>query len=133
MKRKYAILSCALSLLSVLAPAQTGTGKVCLAPVPKVLKGYSSPEVQCASLDFTVQIDDRVPIALSETKSILVDKLDIRARHMVVVRCDGKPNQTFRFRFADYESQKLCFFIHGLYKTAQLWEDKQCPWCKCRE
>jgi hypothetical protein len=47
-----------------------------------------------------------------------------------MVLCDGKPQQSFRFRFSTFKSNRLCLFINDLYQTVQLWKLKESPWCK---
>jgi hypothetical protein len=61
-----------------------------------------------------------------------VDDLDMAAKHRVVVYRAGKPQQSFGFRFSGFEENKACLFLNGLYWTAQLWEPKRAPWCKCK-
>ena len=39
-----------------------------------------------------------------------------------MISCDGKPQQSFSFRFAELKTNDLCLFINDLYKTAQLRE-----------
>jgi len=48
------------------------------------------------------------------------------------VFCDGKPQQSFTFRFAEYGADHLCLFINRLYQTAQLWRPREARWCKCQ-
>jgi hypothetical protein len=64
-------------------------------------------------------------------KSVKIEILDPIARHRVVVLCNGKPQQSFTFRFSEFKTGQLCLFLNDLYKTVQLSEAKECPWCKC--
>lgn len=58
--------------------------------------------------------------------------LDLKLRHRMVVFCEGKRQQSFRFHLSDYKTGKACLFLNDLYLTAQLWEPKEAPWCKCK-
>jgi hypothetical protein len=58
--------------------------------------------------------------------------LSTTARHRVVIYRAGKAQQSFTFHFADFKSPTPCLFLNDLYWTAQLWESKQAPWCKCK-
>jgi len=79
-----------------------------------------------------VKIDALQTIAWPTKKSVKIEALDVTAPHRVVVFCSGKPQQSFKFRFSDFNSRELCLFINDLYKTVQLWESKGTPWCKCK-
>ena len=79
-----------------------------------------------------MEIDAQPVMAWPTKKSVHID-LDVSQAHRVVVFCDGKPQQSFKFRFADFKTPKLCLFINDLYKTVQLWESKDAPWCKCKD
>jgi len=65
-------------------------------------------------------------------ESLKIDGLDLSVKHRVVVTCGGKAQQSFEFRHSDYKTTKLCLFINDPYKTAQLWDHKASPWCKCK-
>jgi len=67
-----------------------------------------------------------------KSESMKVDGLSTTARHRVVIYRAGKAQQSFTFRFSDFESSSPCLFLNDLYWTAQLWERKKAPWCKCR-
>ena len=122
--------------------AESETGSVCLAPVFEKPDGRSAPGLFCESAGLSLKIDtqESIPFPLiSEQhgatqvgKSLKIDSLDTSTRHRVVVYCNGKPQQSFSFRFSDFTTKHLCLFINDLYKTAQLWESKRCPWCKCK-
>jgi hypothetical protein len=86
----------------------------------------------CSGGRYTLMVDDRPAVEWPRTQSLKIDGLDAKARHRVVVRCDEKPHQSFRFRFSDFKSLEPCLFLNDLYKTAQLWESRRAPWCSCR-
>ena len=67
------------------------------------------------------------------TKDGIEIDLNVSATHRVVVFCNGKPQQSFKFRLAEFKSAKLCLFLNDLYRTVQLWESKRSPWCNCKD
>jgi hypothetical protein len=123
--------------------AEPESGSVCIAPVLEKPDGRSAPGLFCESAKLSLKIDTQlaVPFPLIPEqhggtdrigKSVKIDGLDTAARHRIVVYCNGKPQQSFTFRFSDFTTNQLCLFINDLYKTAQLWESKRCPWCKSK-
>jgi len=121
--------------------AEPESGSVCVAPVPEKPDKRSAPGLFCESEKLSFKIDTQPAASfpfISEQrgtyrigKRLRVDGLDTAARHRVVVYCNGKPQQSFTFRFSEFKTRQLCLFLNSLYKTAQLWDAKQCPWCKC--
>ena len=122
--------------------AASETGSVCIAPVFEKPDGMSAPGLSCESKKLSVSFDNQqaMPFPLISEhdgkyqigKSVKIDALDTATRHRVVVYCHGKPQQSFTFRFSDFKTSQLCLFLNDLYKTAQLWEAKESPWCKCK-
>ena len=118
------------------------SGSLCIAPILDVADDRSAPGLFCESAKLSLRIDTQQPVLwpmISERdgtyrrgKILKIDGLDAASRHRVVVFCDGKAQQSFTFRFSDYKANRLCLFINDLYKTVQLWEEKRCPWCKCK-
>jgi len=92
----------------------------------------SAPGFFCDSAKLSVKIDAQQPTAWPVKENVKIDGLDAAATHRVVVFCNGKPQQSFRFRFSDLKTRVLCLFINDMYKTAQLWESKGSSWCKCK-
>ena len=112
--------------------ADTPKGSVCISPVPEKPIPMSAPGLNCASGKLSFRIDAIPETPWPVRESIKIGDLDLGGRHRVTIMCDSKPQQSFRFRYSEYEKTKLRLFINDLYKTAQLWEDKDSPWCKCR-
>jgi hypothetical protein len=111
------------------------TGTICVAPLPQPVDGRrgAGPEtVVCDADKYSVKIDLRQPVSWPIKESAKITGLELAAPHRVVVLCDGKSRQSFKFHFSEFKSQKLCLFLNDLYWTVQLWQDKQCPWCKCK-
>jgi hypothetical protein len=119
-------------LLCPLCFTQSEQGSICVAPISKDWPPTGGPNLICASNDFSLKIDDRKAVPWSAKKSAKIDGLDLGVRHRIVVYCDGKVQQSFRFSFSQFKNTEVCLFLNDLYKTAQLWEPKQSPWCKCK-
>lgn len=124
-----AAMTAVLAGLALSAPPKDGS--VCVAPVLAKPVPASAPRLFCSSEKLSFKIDAKT-MAWPIKKSVKIEGLDPTVRHRVVVLCDGKPQQSFGFRVSDFKSTELCLFLNDLYKTAQLWEVKRCPWCKCK-
>lgn len=131
MRRKTIALLIVL-LLSAQLSAGSESGIVCVAPVPEKASPYSAPGFFCESKKLSLKIDEQQAVPWPINESIAIGSLDLAALHRVVIFCKSKPLQSFKFRFSEFKTRKLCLFINDFYKTAQLWEDKDCPWCKCK-
>jgi hypothetical protein len=125
----------AVVLLPTNAFAENETGSVCIAPMLWESQTgnfrLSAPGLYCESAQISLKIDEQViPSPIKE--SVKLTGLDLSSRHRVIVFCDHKPQQSFTFRFSDFKMKQLCLFLNGFYLTAQLWEAKRAPWCKCK-
>jgi hypothetical protein len=130
MRTRWVALLTALVVNSV-SSAESEFGSVCIAPVLEKPDPRSAPSLFCDSEKLSLKIDAKaMPWPIKE--SVRIAALDAAARHAVVILCDGKPQQSFAFRFSEYKASELCLFLNSLYKTAQLWEVKRCPWCNCK-
>ena len=115
-------------------PVETDLGSICIAPNPEMTPQTvpdGTPGVWCDSKKLSVKIDNRKVIPWPTKESLKVDGFDVNARHRVVVLCGGKPRESFSFSYSNFKTKKLCLFINDLYRTVQLWDSKQAPWCKC--
>lgn len=120
-------------LMSVTGFARTQHGSVCVAPIPEEPPSTAgTPELFCHSGKLSLRIDGLPAMPWPHKDSFKFASLDVDRTHIVVVLCDGKPQQSFRFRFSEYKRSELCLFINDLYQTAQLWEAKRSPWCRCK-
>lgn len=112
-------------------PAGPELGSLCIAPLLERSDCCGAPDLSCDSEKLSLKIDTKtMPWPIKG--SVKIDALDATVQHRVMVLCDGKPQQSFRFRFSEFRSTELCLFLNDLYKTAQLWEVKRCPWWKCK-
>jgi hypothetical protein len=116
-----------------LSAVNSETGTVCVAPIAAHPDPRSGANIEpCLSQKLFVKIDSRESVQFSKKQSLKIDGLDLAAQHRVVIYCAAKPQQSFSFRFSDFQGSSVCLFINDLYKTAQLWEPERSPWCKCR-
>jgi len=113
--------------------AQPKFGSICVAPIPpEPPHTAATPELFCKSGKLSLRIDDREAVSWPHDESLKLSDLSQAERHRVAVLCDGKPQQTFRFRFSEFRTDQQCLFINDLYQTVQLWESRQAPWCTCK-
>ena len=123
--------------LSLHCLAEADSGSLCIAPArfdPKSRvdpKDGSAPLFYCEPEKLSSKIDAQV-MAWPLKESAKITGLDLNTRHTVIVLCDHKPQQSFTFRFSQFKTNQLCLFLDGFYRTAQLWEAKRAPWCKCK-
>jgi hypothetical protein len=113
---------------------QSGKGSLCVAPISLDWPPTAAPGLACVSNRFSLKIDSQKALSWPTKESVRIDGLDIGVRHRVVIYCDSKPQQSFYFRFSEFNTSEVCLFLNDLYKTAQVWDPKQtpAPWCKCK-
>ena len=119
------------ALAGLALTADPETGSVCVAQLPAKPDPRSAPGLFCSSEKLSLKID-AATIEWPIKESVRIDALNTHVKHRVVVLCDGKPQQSFGFSFSDFKTTELCLYLNDLYKTVQLQEIKQCPWCKCK-
>lgn len=120
------------------AGAQTrrGAGTVCVAPATLLPEGVgvrslATPTGEPRARVFKVQIDGRPAVRVSDKAGVKIGGLALGRRHLVRIYGDGKPLESFRFKFSDYSSRELCLWFKSLYETWSLWEAKD-GGAKCR-
>jgi hypothetical protein len=124
--RPTAFLPVIAFLLCTAFSAESEKGSVCVAPLPvEPPSTAATPELFCHSGNLSLKIDKQQVVSWPRQESLKIESLDLTQRHRVTILCDGKPQQSFGFRFSDFKSKQLCLFINDLYQTAQLWESKQ--------
>jgi hypothetical protein len=105
----------------LLCPAsfsQSDQGSICVAPISKDWPATAGTgELICSSNNFSLKLDAQKAFSWPTKESIKIEGLDIRARHRIVFYCDGKPQQSFGFRFSEFKTRELCLFLNDLYKT----------------
>jgi hypothetical protein len=126
----------ALVLIALFEGSVRGQGltSVCVAPVPahpsNGHRGVAVPPCEPDAL--SVKFDDAPATRWSHTASARIDGLNPDVRRRVVVLCDGKPHQSFRFSFSEFSSRDLCLSVNDLYRTVRLQDARSSPWCKCK-
>src|SRR5882724_2372552 len=131
-KRTVAIIALLLSFCSM-SLSQSETGSICVAPISKDWpETAGTPDLACNPTKLSARIDTQKSFAWPLRKNVIIDGLDLSARHRIVVYCDEKPQQSFSFRFSESKAKQLCLFLNDLYKTVQLWDPSHAPWCKCK-
>jgi hypothetical protein len=78
-----------------------------------------------------VRIDNRQAVLWPHKASLKIEGLDTTQRHLFVELSDGKPLQSFWFRFADFKSTELCFYFDG-YLMVQVKAARDARQCKCK-
>ena len=121
-------------------PSRAGGFRIlCVAPFPKpVCKGdvclSGAQGFSCASGNVTLKIDARKPVPWPKEQSLSLAGLALDVSHRVVLLCDGKARESFKFRFSEFKKNKACLSVNDLYGWVQLWDlDKHAPWCKCKD
>ena len=112
--------------------AESASGSVCVAPESGTQIPLSPIGVYCQSGKLSLAIDTERIMPWPTKESVKISDLDVATRHRIVVMCNGKPQQSFTFRFSELRATALCLFLDGAYRTVQLWEVKRSPWCKCK-
>jgi hypothetical protein len=112
--------------------ADSQPGSVCVAPIRENPPLGPMPEYVCSSGKRSLRIDNLPAIPWPHEESVKIDNLALAEHHQGVILCDGKPQQSFKFRFAEFKTARLCLTLNDLYGWAQLWDAKRSPWCKCK-
>jgi hypothetical protein len=133
------ITSIALLIVLLVCPAlssQSQYGWICVSPVP-VRPPSNYPLELCKSGNLSLRVDAREQVPWPHKESIKIDRLDLAQKHSVVASCDGKPVQSFRFHFSEYQTSGLCLVfeeasdnIYEVYEGLRLWDARHVPWCK---
>lgn len=125
------LLCCTLVFPCMDLQAQSDTGSICIAPNTAETPQRCAPGL-CAGGKLSLRIDRQPIQAWPHSESIRIGGLTTTASHRVFIYRGGKEQQSFTFRFSEFKSSTPCLFLNDLYWTAQLWEGKAAPWCKCR-
>jgi hypothetical protein len=126
-----AVLVFTVCFLCLRVHAQSDTGSICIAPNAAETPQRCAPGL-CAGGKLSLRIDRQSVQAWPKSESMRISRLSTTARHRIVIYRAGKSEQSFTFRFSEFKSKTPCLFLNDLYWTAQLWEAKEAPWCKCR-
>jgi len=109
---------------------EQGYGFLTVKPVPSAWSKMVSPGMYCDSDKLSVRIDRRSAMGWPRKEEVNIDGLDLNERHLVAILCDGKPLQSFKFRFSEFRNNKLCL-TYDVYQGPQLFDRTQHGWgCK---
>ena len=122
-------------LVSHLAWTQQSSRSVCVAARiddPFWKEPATLPNGEINSHGLRVRIDKRPATEWPQRKSLKIEGLDPSERHLlVVIEPSGKPIESVRFKFSEYNSTELCMTYDG-YQGISLQEvTRKTPWCKC--
>lgn len=108
----YAAVVVLISLLSVLLTSgQPETGTLCVIPDPPGCCDRVTIPFDLKTLMF--RIDNGKTTPWPQKPGLKIEGLSLAAQHIVVVYSEGKPLQSFRFRFSDYKKTELCLLFDG--------------------
>ena len=114
--------------------AMAGNGTVCVAKVPVATSGEKSLSNATASgtpYDFTVSFNGAPPLQVSHEHPVPAPDLALTARHLVQISQAGQPKESFRFRFSDHSTDRLCLRFNALYETWSLTSAGAIRDCQC--
>ena len=133
---KTVLLVCAVSLLALIASAQDGSneadqksGSVCVLPNSPERPTRISPGGDYNPATLRISIDRGETVLWPHQKPILINDLDAKRSHMVVLTSGGKRIQSFKFKFSEEHDDKLCIYYDG-YQGVQLGNRRDALWCK---
>jgi hypothetical protein len=109
-------------------PADHKTGSICVLPNSPEPPTRISPGGQYNPDTLTIRIDKLKSIPWPHKTPVLIDDLDLKERHLVVLTSDGKRIQSFRFNFSEEDDTKSCIYFDG-YQGVQFGNQKNADWC----
>src|SRR5438034_3924687 len=83
-------------------------GSLCVAPVSVDPPSTAAPGLFCDPGNLSLRIDAQQGVPWPRKESLKIEHLDLTQRHRVTVLCDGKPQQSFTFRFSEFKTRQLC-------------------------
>ena len=108
----YAAVVVVIVLLSALPiSAEPKTGMLCVIPDPPGCCALATVSFDLKTLMFRIDNGKKTP--WPQKMGFKIEGLSLGEKHLVVVYSDGKPIQSFRFRFTDYKETELCLLFDG--------------------
>jgi hypothetical protein len=98
-------------LLALPAFADPKTGMLCVIPDPPGCCDRVTVPFDLKRLMFRIDNGKKTP--WPQKTGFKIEGLSLGERHLVVVYSAGKPIQSFRFRFTDYNETELCLLFDG--------------------
>jgi hypothetical protein len=135
----FTALLCAVLCLPFTAAAQATTneagehksGSICILPNSPEPPTRISPGGNYNPQTLTVRVDKGQPTLWPHKQPVLIDGLDLRGTHLVVLTSDEKRIQSFRFKFSEDDDARLCIYFDG-YQGVQLGNKKNADWCRVK-
>jgi hypothetical protein len=112
---------------------EAARGWLCVAPLG--VKPLTNIFMHCGSGNLSLRIDAQQTVPWPRKESLKIEGLDLTESHLVVASCDGRPIQSFRFKFSTHKRDRLCLSYTDMndgYEGLRLNEVKGSPWCKCK-
>jgi hypothetical protein len=136
LKLALTVLLCSLLIFPFAMQAQNEAaeqkaGSVCVLPNSPEPPTRISPGGEYNPKTLTLRIDKQEPIHWPHKQPVLIDGLDLQAKHLVVLTSDGKRIQSFQFKFAEDDDARLCIYFDG-YQGVQLGSKKNADWCRVK-
>jgi hypothetical protein len=107
------------------------TGSICVLPNSPEPPTRFSQGGEYNPDTLMVRVDSRESLRWPHKSRLLIDGLDLRQRHLVVLTSDGKRIQSFRFKFSQDDDAKLCMAFDG-YQGVQLGNRTNADWCRVK-
>ncbi len=102
----YTAVVILIGLVSALPkPAEPATGMLCVIPDPPGCCNFGAVPFDLKTLMF--RIDNGTKTPWPQKKGFKIDGLGLQEKHLVDVYSGGKPIQSFRFRFSEYNKTEL--------------------------
>ena len=98
-------------LLTLPTSAEPKTGILCVIPDPPGCCTLVTVPFDLKTLMFRIDNGKKTP--WPQKTGLKIEGLSLGEKHLVVVYSGGKPIQSFRFRFTDYEETELCLLFDG--------------------
>jgi len=111
-------------------PAEQKTGSICVLPNSPEPPTRISPGGEYNPNTLTIRIDNLKSIPWPHKTPVVIDDLDLKERHLVVLTSDRKRIQSFRFNFSD-DDARLCIYFDG-YQGVQFGNKKNADWCRVK-
>ena len=128
------ILGFFFSLFSFFVFGQS-SGRVCIGKIPESNDepiSLHNANGGARVFDFSVQIDKGDIKKISGNESVLFEDLETNAKHLVIIRNQGKITESFWFDFETYKSNALCLWFKPLYEAWSLWKiEDSAHICNC--
>src|SRR5579864_3748876 len=90
-------------------PAEHKTGSICVLPNSPERPMRISPGGEYNPDTLTIRIDNLKSIPWPHKRPVVIDDLDLKERHLVVLTSDGKRIQSFRFNFSEMMIRDCAF------------------------